>query len=115
MGITERIRALCERDGISVRKLEMTLGLGNGTIRRWTNQIPNASSLQKAAEYFGVTVGYLLGDSEDPTLEYYIDPEVQAMTQRLKERPELKILFDASADLKKEDLELVLNMIERMK
>lgn len=115
MGISERLRALCDKEGISIRKLEKDLGVGNGNIRRWSTQIPSADTLQKAAQYFGVTTGYLLGDSDDPDVEYYIDPEVSRLTQELKDRPELKILFDASRDLKREDVELVLNMIERLK
>ena len=115
MDISDRVRALCESKGISFRKLEQALGIGNGTIHRWGQVMPSALALQDVAQYFGVTVGYLMGNSDDPTIEYYIDPDVQAITQELKDRPELKILFDASKDLKKEDIELVLNMIERMK
>lgn len=115
MDISDRVKALCEVKGISVRKLEQSLGIANATIRRWGKVMPNAQTLQDTAQYFGVTVGYLLGESDDPSAEYYIDPEVQAITQELKDRPELKVLFDASKDLKKEDIELVLNMIKRMK
>ncbi len=115
MGITERVRALCDENGISMRKLERDLGIGNSTIRKWSINTPNADVLQKTARYFGVTVGYLLGESDDREVEYYIDPEVSRIAQDMKDRPELKVLFDASRDLSETDIEFVLDMIERMK
>lgn len=115
MGITERVRALCDGRGLSMRALERELGIGNGTIRRWSINTPSADILQKAAQFFGVTVGYLLGESDDTDVEYYVDPEVTRVAQDLKDNPDLKILFDASKNLSKEDIELVLDMIERMK
>ncbi len=115
MDITERIRELCERDNISIRKLERELGIGNSTIRRWSKQIPSADTLQKAAQYFGVTVGYLLGDSDDPEVEYYIDPEVAQLAQDLKDRPELRVLFDASRKMSKETIEALIKFIDNNK
>lgn len=47
--------------------------------------------------------------------EYYNDPEVAELAQQLKDRPELKVLFDASRDITKEDVQFVIDMIERMK
>ena len=61
----------------------------------------------------------LLGlKDEDPNItqeEYYTDPEVAELAQQLKDRPELKVLFDASRDISKEDVQFVIDMIERMK
>lgn len=61
----------------------------------------------------------LLGlKDEDPNItqeEYYTNPEVAELAQQLKDRPELKVLFDASRDISKEDVQFVIDMIERMK
>lgn len=65
MDISDRVRALCETKGISFRKLEQALGIGNGTIHRWGQVMPSALALQDVAQYFGVTVGYLLGNSDE--------------------------------------------------
>lgn len=115
MTVYDRIKALCDERGVSIYKVEKTLGFGNGSIKKWQTMRPYAERLAKVADYFGVTTGYLLGDTEDDPTEYYTDPEVSIITQQLKDRPELKILFDASKNLKKEDIEFVLDMIERMK
>ena len=77
------------------------------------------SKLEVFAKVLGVKPGELLGTTEeDPNItqdEYYTDPEVAELAQQLKDRPELKVLFDASRDISKEDIQFVIDMIERMK
>ena len=46
---------------------------------------------------------------------YYLDPEAAEIAQEVQQRPELKILFDASRKVSANDLELVINMIDRLK
>lgn len=115
MKLKDKVQALCKERGISIRRFENELGISNGNVKHWDVSMPSGDKLLAIAKYFGVSVDYLLDETTDSTSEYYEDPEVEMMTQQLKDRPELKILFDASKDLKKEDIELVLSMIERMK
>ncbi len=115
MKLKEKVKALCQERGISVRRFENDLGISNGNVKHWDTSMPSGDKLVAIAKYFGVSVDYLLDDTVNSTTEYYDDPEVSMMTQQLKDRPELKILFDASKNLKKEDIEFVLDMIERMK
>jgi transcriptional regulator with XRE-family HTH domain len=114
MDIYERVKALCDKHGTTIKALEKTLGFGNATVKGWRNGNPSASKLSLVADYFGVTIDYLLG-KVDESEAYYTDPEVAMLAQQLKDNPDLKILFDASKDLRKEDIEFVLNLIERMK
>ena len=63
----ERIISLCEERGIKGGKLCTDLGMSKGTLTdlkmgRQTGL--SASKAQKIADYFGVTVGYLLGKEE---------------------------------------------------
>lgn len=113
MDLKEKVQALCKERGISVRKFELDIGIASGSVRKWDTVMPSADKLLAMAKYFGVNPEYFITDGS--TIEYYADPEVTKMTQELKDRPELKILFDASKDLKKDDVELVLKMIERLK
>lgn len=46
---------------------------------------------------------------------YYIDPEVAEMANELHKKPEMRILFDASKKLTKEDLRFVTEMVNRMR
>lgn len=61
MTIYGRIKELAEQQKLSIRSLEEKLGYGNGTIRRWEKQVPGVDKVQKVADYFGVSVDYLLG------------------------------------------------------
>lgn len=65
MTIYGRIKELAERQKLSIRSLEEKLGYGNGTIRRWEKQVPGVDKVQKVADYFNVSVDYLLGRSEE--------------------------------------------------
>ncbi len=114
MNLYDKILELCKERQVSVASVEKACGLSHGVLRRWNVQSPSADRLQKVAQYFGVTISYLLGDTTDRDGEYYIDPEVASMAQDLKDRPELKVLFDASKNMTKEDLEFVMKMIDMM-
>ena len=46
---------------------------------------------------------------------YYLDPEAAQAAKEMYERPELKVLFDASRNVTKEDILSVANILERLK
>ena len=60
MKIYDRIRLLASEKNISIRELEIKLGFSNGLLRSW-NKSTNTASLEKVANYFDVSVDYLLG------------------------------------------------------
>lgn len=62
--MVERIRALCRREGISIKRLEESVGIGNGVIARWSKSAPTADKLAAVASYFGVSMEYLLTGEE---------------------------------------------------
>ena len=51
---------LCKGKGISISKLEKECGLGNATIQGWKNGNPRVDKLMIVADYFGVSLDYLL-------------------------------------------------------
>jgi len=60
-----KIRALCKEHGISMRRLERDNDFGNGLVSKWSSSSPSVAYLQKVAQYFGVSLNYLLGEKED--------------------------------------------------
>ena len=58
--LLKNIRLLCSKKPVSIAKLERETGISNGTISRWDTSSPSIENVQKVAEYFGVTVDYLL-------------------------------------------------------
>ena len=61
MTIKDRIRGLCREKGMSLPLLEAALGFGNGTITKWDKSAPSTDKLSRVADYFNVSVDYLLG------------------------------------------------------
>lgn len=73
----EIIKKLAKNRGLSVKELSQKLGFGESTIYKWKNQTPKVDHLQKVADFFNVSVDYLLGrtnkvqfDSDSPKDEY---------------------------------------------
>lgn len=61
--LIDNVKALCEKRGITVAELERKTGTGNGVIGRWDESSPRVATLQKVAEYFGVTLDELVKDT----------------------------------------------------
>lgn len=60
--MVERIKSLCASRGISLNDLERSCdGLSVNTIYRWDNAPPSVWKVKAVADYFGVSVDYLLG------------------------------------------------------
>lgn len=70
------------------------------------------SLLVKIADKYNVSVDYLLtGDTDG----YYIDPKTAKLAQEAFDDPDVRILLDAKRDLSPEDLQLVIDMVKRLK
>ncbi|WP_313579344.1 helix-turn-helix domain-containing protein [Lacrimispora sp.] len=65
MTVFERIESLRKSKKISQGKLEKELGFSNGSISKWKTSMPTLERLQKIADYFGVTINYLMTGEED--------------------------------------------------
>ncbi|MBQ9315148.1 MAG: helix-turn-helix transcriptional regulator [Clostridia bacterium] len=61
------IKRLRKERGLTQQELASIVGITATGVSYWEsgNSMPNTSMLDKLSEYFGVTVGYLLGKEED--------------------------------------------------
>lgn len=64
MEFIDRINQLCKERKISKRQLEREAGLGAGSSSKWKTFTPNNTTMTKLANYFGVSISYLTGESE---------------------------------------------------
>ena len=64
--IYTNVSNLCKSHGISIAKLEKELNFGNATVRGWISSSPTIEKLKAVADYFGVSLDYLVGRSDDP-------------------------------------------------
>jgi len=70
MGFKDRLKELRSKKGITQEVLASALDIPESTVRRYESSddnTPRRERLEKIADYFGVSVDYLLGRTEDPT------------------------------------------------
>lgn len=113
MDAYEKIKMLCDREHIAVTALEKKLGFGRGSIGKLKKGGTSAERLQKIADYFGVSLEYLM--TGEPQTGYYINPETAKMAQEIFEKPGLRTLFDAARDSAPNDLKMAADLLERLK
>lgn len=61
----EQFIKLCNEKGVAPTVVCQSIGLSNAVFSKWGDEsIPRRATLQKLADYFGVSVDYLLGNAE---------------------------------------------------
>ncbi len=60
----ERIKNLADNQKISLQKVAIDIGLSENAIYGWKTRKPKGEDLAKIADYFHVSVDYLLGREE---------------------------------------------------
>lgn len=104
MTLVEKIKRLCEEHDITFAALERKLDFGNGTIRKWDNATPSGDKLSKIADYFNVTVDYLLG-REEPSNQFFGLDSIY-----------FSIAKDAQDNhIDPDDLQAIINIVKRRK
>lgn len=112
----EVFERLCKERGVSVYRVCEATGIKSSAMSNWKAGKYNFKSdkLKLIADYFGVTVDYLL-TGEEPEEGYYVNPETADMAQEIFENHDLRLLFDAARDASPEDLQLVHQMLLALK
>ncbi len=96
MSLKERIKTLCKENGISVNKLEKSLGFGTGYIAKLENSVPNTAKIQLIADFFNVSLDFLMTGEK---------PEIPGF------EPEHLELIELYSLLKKEQKSAVMNLL----
>ncbi len=117
----ERIKSLCKTNGISMNKLEETLGFGKGYISKLGSSTPNAAKVKQIADYFNVSVDYLMTGNDNTENSYSINAKDERDIARDMENIRSKLLSGSNGPLSydgepipEEDAELLLGQIELM-
>lgn len=78
MSIVDNIRLISKEKGISsITILEKTVGLGNGTIAKWSKQSPSCSKLKLVADYLECSIDVLV-TGKNP-IDYSLPPDEQQL------------------------------------
>lgn len=111
-----RIRDLRISAGLTQEQLGEMVGLQKSAIAKYENgktENMKRSVIQRMAEVLGVSPSYLMGFEDDAP--YYIDPNAAELAKEIYNNENLRILFDATRDISKEDLEVIVRMVEGLK
>lgn len=115
----DTIIELCENKGIKGARMCSDVGISKGLLtdlKMGRRTGVSAVTAQKIASYFGVSVGYLLGEEEQKEKPLVNgDEELTEYLEMLKTRPEIRMLFQLSKDATKEDVEKAVKIIEALR
>lgn len=121
MSFNETLKKARKAKGLTQDDVAQALGAKNTTISNWENGVsrPDVDTLVLLCRLYEISpndiLEYYNDELSDAEQRYYLDPEAAEIAQEVQSRPELKILFDASRKVSAGDLELVINMIDRLK
>ncbi|WP_247942312.1 helix-turn-helix domain-containing protein [Streptococcus mitis] len=59
----DKIKEVAKTKSLSIYRIERDLGFSNGSLRKWNNSTPSATSLKKVANYLNVTSDELLEET----------------------------------------------------
>lgn len=107
-----------EINGKSQSDLVNDLGLNKSAVSTWCNgtRLPRMDKVEILAQYFHINRSDLIEEKDDSESDrYYLNDDARDMAQFMFENPEYKVLFDASRKVKKEDIEFVKQMIDRIR
>ncbi len=126
----KRLASLCEEKGITGYRMCKDLSIQPSIVtdlKMGRRSGLKAETANKIAEYFGVTVGYLLGETDQkqklPAVTVYdehdniirLDNETLELIDSLRTRPEMKMMFSVSKNATKEDIIKAVKIIEALK
>lgn len=104
--------------GVTPYKVSKETGVSQSTLSDWKKGkiTPKSDTMKKIADYFGVSVDYLMtGKEKEGGEKYYLSDETAQVAQEIFENKELRALFDVQRDMEPEDLKALHNMALALK
>ena len=87
MAFYDKFEELCKAKGLTPTRATRENGLAQSVISMWKTRgsTPQAATVQKLADYFGVTVDYLLGKDEKEKLDDHMTVEQKSQYNEIME------------------------------
>lgn len=94
--------------------LRRFMNVSSATVSDWCNgrKIPRTDKIGAICAWLNIELDDLLTQKTEPE-PYYLNDDARDIAQFLFENPEYRVLFDASRKVKKEDLEIVKELLDR--
>lgn len=122
----DKVAELMKKNGLRISDVARATGVPYSTFTDWKagRYVPKYDKLQKIADFFGVSVDYLLSenpDTDDAPVQknehpgYYTNPETARKAQELFDDPKYRVLFDAAEGSDPDDLQMAADLLLRLK
>lgn len=91
---------LLQKYGITPYKVSKETGISQSTLSDWKRGIstPKTDNMKKIADYFGVSVEYLMTGKEKAE-GYYLNEETAKLAQEMYEDEDMRSLFDMKRNM----------------
>jgi transcriptional regulator with XRE-family HTH domain len=110
----EIFELLCQQKGVTVAEVSRSTGISQSTLSNWKKRRNNisAENAKKLADYFGVTVGYIMGVQENAQDKAYYKDAMSAMiAQQMFEDPQLHALHHVKQNIDPKRFQAFYDMI----
>lgn len=113
----ERFAKLMNEKNMTHYRVWRETGVSQSSLNDWKNGrgVPGARNLARLADYFGVSVDYLIGKNDEKKLLVNNDEELTEYLEILKNREECRMLFSVAKGATKEDVERAVKIIEALR
>ena len=118
----QKMYSICEellqKYGVSTYKVSKDTGIAQSVFSSWKNGIstPKQDKMQIIADYFNVSIEYLMtGKEKEGGETYYFNEETKKIAQKVFENKNLRMLMDSAQDATPEDIETVHSMLLALK
>ena len=109
---------LLDKSGKTTYEVSKATGISQSVFSAWkaNRSTPKQDKLAKIADYFNVTIEYLMkGEDSSSEKKYYLNDKTVEIAQRIFENKNLYILFDAAKDASPEDIQATYNILMALK
>ena len=116
---SKRLRYYLNKYNMTQLELSKRLGVGTTSVYNWCNGIktPRMDKVDSMCKIFNCNRSDLIEDKpethEQPN--YHLDEDAREAADFLHKNPEYKVLFDASRNISKEDIEFVAKMLDKFR
>ena len=111
MTLFERTKEIASKRGMSLQEVAKKANLGVNSIYRWKERNPTTSNITKVADVLGVSVDYLLGNTDDMHANKKADTSSDDLKEYFDEHPVLK--FDGK-EIPDAEMKIIKRILEDM-
>lgn len=107
MTFGENVKYLRKQRGYTQQGLANATGISQALISSWELNVrePSFEMIKRVAAFFGVPISNLISD------QHADQDMVQAIADSLHQNPDLRVLFDKTRKMSKQDIKAVLSVV----